>query len=452
MPRDPDGSGRGGSPIGIDRLARRALYGWLLLGAGALALAGLLALLLAVARTPGAEAWFPWSDQAAFRKVLVSHVVFAFVLWFWAMLGALAVAAQGRGRLGLVGLALAVAGAVLVLVPALLGWGQPALSNYVPVLTDPVFLAGLGLFALGAFIPAGDLLVRPGHFNPGLAAGIAAAGAVFLLAALCFALAWQALPAGTDPTGHMDTLFWGAGHLLQFAYTGLLLTAWQCLGAQAFGIPPLNRRTWRLVCALLVVAAVPGPVLYMVHQGSPDELRDAFTQLYVYGLPVPVAAVGAATLARIWRGPRDWTSPAFLGVVLSLAQMAFGGVLGIFADGTDTRTPAHYHAEIGAVNLALIGLIFAQLLPALGRAGAATRAVRLQFWIYGIGQAIASLGLFLAGSEGVGRKIAGAAQGLDTVTKKIDMGLAGGGGVLAVVGGVLFIWLLLRRLLTRPPR
>ncbi len=447
MPRDPAGMG-GGAAVGLEPLARRALYGWLLLGGGALAIAGVLALLLAVARTPGVETWFPWSEQGAFRKVLVSHVVFAFVLWFWAMLGALAVAARGNGKVGLAGLALSVIGAAMVLIPALAGRGEPVLANYIPVLTDVVFMAGLGLFALGVAVPAGHLLIHPPRNHPALATGISAAGAIFLLAAICFALAWRALPPDADPFLHMDMLFWGAGHLLQFVYTALLLTAWQVLGAQAFGVAPLGTQAWRLVCVLLVIAAVPGPVLYMVNEGGPENLRNAFTQLYVYGLPIPVAAVAFATIARIWQGPRDWRSPAFLGVTLSLAQMLFGGLLGIFADGTDTRTPAHYHAEIGAVNLALIGLIFAQLLPALRREGSTGRAVRLQFWIYGVGQAVASLGLFMAGAEGVGRKIAGAAQGLDTLTKKIDMGLAGGGGAFAVVGGVLFIWLLLRRLLS----
>lgn len=452
MPRDPIESGSGGSPVTLEPAARRALHGWLLLGGGALAIAGVLALLLAVARTPGVETWFPWSEQGAFRKVLVSHVVFAFVLWFWAMLGGLAVAARGNGRVGMVGLVLAVIGAALVLATALIGRGEPVLSNYVPVLTDPIFLSGLGLFALGAALPAGHVLLSPPRNHPPLATGIVAAGAIFLLAALCFALAWRALPEGADPFGHMDTLFWGAGHLLQFVYTALLLTAWQVLGGQAFGTPPLSREAWRIVCALLVIAAVPGPVLYMAHEGDPEALRGAFTQLYVYGLPIPVAAMALATIIRIWQGPRDWRSVAFLGVTLSLAQFLFGGLLGIFADGTDTRTPAHYHAEIGAVNLALIGLIFALLLPALRREGAVNRAVRLQFWIYGVGQAIASLGLFLAGAEGVGRKIAGAAQGLDTLTKKVDMSLAGGGGAFAVVGGVLFIWLLLRRLLASQPQ
>lgn len=450
MPRDPGGAGA--SPVSLQPLARRALHGWLLLGAGALAIAGVLALILALARTPGAEAWMPWAEQSAFRKVLVSHVVFAFVLWFWAMLGALAVASRGNGRVGLAGLALAVVGAAMILATALLGRGEPALSNYIPVLLDPVFMAGLGLFALGVLLPAGHLLIHPPRPDLILATGTAAAGALFLMAVLCFALAWQGLPIGADPFNHVDTLFWGAGHMLQFVYTALLLTGWQSLGAQAFGIPPLGRQAWRVVCALLVIAAVPGPILYMVHAGDADSLRESFTRLYWYSLPIPVAAVGLATAVRIWNGPRDWRSPAFLGVAFSLAQFLFGGLLGLFADGTDTRTPAHYHAEIGGVNLALIGLLFAQLLPALGRAGATGRAIRLQFWLYGLGQAAASLGLFVAGWEGVGRKVAGVAQGLDTVLKQGAMGLAGGGGVVAVIGGVLFVWLALRRLLAREAR
>ena len=450
MPRDPSyGPGPGGAGVSLDPVARRALKGWLLLGVGGLAVAGVLALLLAVARTPHIPAWFPWTEQDAFRKVLVSHVVFAFVLWFWAMLGALAVLARGNGMVGLVGLAASGAGAALILVTALGGGGAPALSNYIPVLLDPVFMAGLGLYALGVLLPVGHLLIHPPQRDGLLAPGIASAGALFILALLCVALAWRALPPGADPYEHVDTLFWGAGHMLQFLYTALALTGWQVLGRQAFGTPPLSIAAWRVLCALLVVAAVPGPVFYMALTPAPDAIRNAFTGLYLYGLPIPIAAGAMATIIRVWNGPRDWRSPAFVGVVLSLAQFMFGGLLGIFADGTDTRTPAHYHAEIGGVNLGLMTLTFLVLLPALGRFGQSSRGVKWLLWLYGVGQAFASLGLFVAGWEGVGRKVAGAAQGLDSTVKQGAMGLAGAGGVVAVAGGVLFIWIALSRLLAK---
>ena len=449
MPRDPAGPGPGFPPVGLRPLARKALHGWLLLGAGALAIAGTLALLLALMRSPGAEAWLPWPPIDSFRKILVSHVVFAFVLWFWAIIGALTVAAKGNGRAGLAGLGLAAAGAALVLIPPLAGLGEPALANYIPVLVDPTFMAGLALFAAGVAVPAAHLLLSPVRQGSALALGVATAGALFILAAICVALAWQTLPAGADPLAHVDTLVWGGGHVLQFAYTALALAGWQALGAQAFGSPPLGRVAWRIVCGLLLAAALPGPVFYLALGHDPAALRQAFTTLYWIGLPLPVGIAAAALAAAMRRGPRDWRSPAFLGAALSLGLFLLGAAMGLFADGADTRTPAHYHAEIGGVNLALIGLVFAQLLPALGRAGTNSRAVRLQFWLYGLGQAAASLGLFLAGSEGVARKIAGMAQGLDTAAKQGGMGLAGAGGVVAVAGGVLFIWLALRRLLTK---
>jgi heme/copper-type cytochrome/quinol oxidase subunit 1 len=449
MPRDPAGPGPGIPTVRLEPLARRALAGWLLLGVGGLAVAGVLALMLAVARAPGAETWFPWAEQDSFRKILVSHVVFAFVLWFWAMLGALSVMARGSGRSGLIGLGLAIVGAAVILVTALAGRGEPALSNYIPVLLDPVFLGGLALFALGVAVPVGHLLIQPPHRDPTLAPGVASAGALFILALLCFAMAWRSLPPGADPYAHVDAIFWGGGHMLQFAYTALTLTAWQVLGAQAFGTAPLGRDAWRLVCALLVIAAVPGPILYMVMGGAAPGLRAAFTGLYTYGLPIPLAAGAIATIIRIWKGPRDWRSVAFLGVILSLAQFLFGGALGIFADGTDTRTPAHYHAEIGGVNLGLMALIFVLLLPALSRAGGNARPIRVQMWLYAVGQAVASAGLFIAGWVGVARKVSGAAEQLDTAIKKVGIDLALAGGVVAVAGGVLFIWLALRRLLAR---
>ena len=47
---------------------RYELRGWVLLSLAALGLAGLLALVLALARAPGAQAIFPFLDQSFFRS------------------------------------------------------------------------------------------------------------------------------------------------------------------------------------------------------------------------------------------------------------------------------------------------------------------------------------------------------------------------------------------------
>ena len=57
------------------------LRGWIALPLIALGLAGLLALLLAAARVPGVELILPWTGPEAFRRILVVHVTFAFVVW-----------------------------------------------------------------------------------------------------------------------------------------------------------------------------------------------------------------------------------------------------------------------------------------------------------------------------------------------------------------------------------
>jgi hypothetical protein len=45
---------------------------------------------------------------------------------------------------------------------------------------------------------------------------------------------------------------------------------------------------------------------------------------------------------------------------------------------------------------------------------------------------------------GIQRKTAGAAQGLDSLPTQMAMGVMGLGGLLAVLGGTLFVWIMLR--------
>lgn len=446
MPRDSLDLPPGLPPAGLERAAGRILTGWLFLAIGSLAAAGALALLLAALRTPGLQDWLPWPWQAFFRKALVAHVVFAFVVWFLAMLGGLAASTLPGAWSSRAGLVLAAAGAGLLLVTVLADLGEPSLNNYVPVLIHPLFYAGLGVLALGIALPVSHLLIRPPAWGGALALGVGAAGALFLLALAAIALAWLRRPPGTVLADYNEILFWGGGHLLQFVNTALLLTAWQVLGEKAFGRAPLGPWMWKAALALLVLGGLPGPAFYGAYAPGSESLRGAFTALYALGLPWgPLLALGALARA-VRRGPRPWGSPEFLGLILSAAAFILGGAMGMFADGADTRTPAHYHMEIGAVNLAFMGLFAAMLLPAVGRPLSGNWAARLQFWLYFGGQSLFALGLFAAGVEGVARKVAGAEQGLDSAVKLAAMAATGLGGLAAVAGGVLFVWLVLSRL------
>jgi hypothetical protein len=72
------------------------------------------------------------------------------------------------------------------------------------------------------------------------------------------------------------------------------------------------------------------------------------------------------------------------------------------------------------------------------------KLARIQPYFYGGGQLLHVLGLVISGGYGVQRKVAGAAQELDTVERVAGMGLMGLGGLISIVGGFLFIYICYR--------
>ena len=440
-------------PVGLDSSERKTLAGWMLLAVGSLAAAGLLALLLPTLRNPATEHWFPFPIETFFQVTLVTHVVMSFVVWFLAMMGGLAAMVRPGGMASRTGLGLAVGGTVLILITALGNLGAPMLVDYVPILNSPLYYAGLAMLGVGVSLPIAHLLARPPRWGLSLTLGTGTAGVLFLLALVCCGLAFFTLPAGSRFGSNDESIFWGFGHLLQIAFTTLLLTVWQSLGEQVFEKAPLSFAQWRVVCGLLVLSGLPGPVFYSIWSASDADSRVAFTRLYLIGLPLPVLVMAAALVRRIVTTRPQWRSPAYLSVLLSFLLFGLGGVFGMFADGFDTRTPGHYHAELIAVSIGLMGLFFAVILPTLCRGGANSKLLLSLFWFLAVGQCIACCGMFLAGSEGVGRKVAGAAQNLDSAAKIIGMKyLNHGGAGVASIGGIIFIYLALTRLLARTPR
>ena len=442
-----------GAAIEPSAALRSELWCWSAIAVGSLAVAGAFALLLAISRVPGIEFLAFWPLDF-FQKGLVIHVVFSFVVWFAAMFAALATIASarlGEGALG--GLGLFSAGGVmlsmpLLFVPAFLQRGEPSLNNYVPVIIDPLYYAGLAVLGLSIALVAARLVAvsRPAALRcDPFAAVLAAAALAMLIALLCFAVALAALAGSAASFDFNESLMWGGGHILQFVNTILLVFAWTTL-ASAWSSN--LARPLAAASALLLAGAAMGPLFYVIMAPFSPGQTSAFTWLqYILG---PAAAVVAIPLVLRLRAPLPWSEPAFLALVLSMVLFGVGGVLGLFVDGADTRTPAHYHGMIAGVTLAFFGLIFSMILPALGRQAGSTRRQRLIVHLFAWGQLAACIGLFMAGGHGAPRKVAGAAQGLTDFVPMVGMGMNGLGGLIAVIGGVLFVWTVGSALLRAP--
>jgi heme/copper-type cytochrome/quinol oxidase subunit 1 len=439
--------------------ATRLLRVWALMGAGAMAAAGLLALLLALSRTPHIGELLPWGP-GFFRKALITHVDFSFVVWFLALLGAsftLALARLGQSMRAADRWAagLFLCGFAAMALPALLERGQPYLNNYVPMLDDPLFVAGLGLIFAGAGLAALRLLAALPRRCEGMdpfAHGVALAALALLASFVTLLIAYAALPAGLDPATFYERLFWGAGHVQQFAFTILMLAIWQELSSLAFGRPSLGPKAWRAALLTLLPFILAAPFFHLLHPILGLANKQAFTSLFLFGLALAPAVLGLGVLAQAWKASGWRKDPGALALVFSVLLFGAGGIMGYGLGTNDTRIPAHYHAVIGGVNLALMGLFYAVLLPYLGRPLKPGRAANLSIWLYGLGQFLWTAGMYLAGAMGVARKTSGQAQGLDSLAKNVSMGVMGLGGAIAVAGGIVFIWLALRYLLGKEGR
>lgn len=444
----------------------RELFGWVTLPLLALALAGLLALLIALMRVPGVEEILAIGGQTFFERALVGHVTFAFVVWYLGVQGALTVLITAKdlrqsglelagwgmfvGRLGVYAAGFSL---ILMLIPALIDLGPPLANNYVPVLHHPLFYAGLAFLAFGLACPVVRLLVliRAHCTVEPVTLGVAAAGVIFLIAMLCIVIAWMVRPELADLEAVSDFVIWGGGHVLQFANTVLLLCAFYLITRIALGETPVSARLFKAAMFILVAGTAAGPLLYLTHAAGDPAQRELFTNLYWFALPLPTALVLLGTFALLVRRFADVRAgaPEIVGVLVSLLLFSYGGVLGFFEGSVDTRTPGHYHAELIAVTLAFMALYFALFLPVLERRTERRRSRTLMYVLLGLGQFLHSSALFLAGTFGVARKTVGADQGLDSTEKLISMSMMGLGGVIAVAGGVMFVVLAGRLLFTK---
>jgi cytochrome c oxidase subunit I len=439
----------------VKSAVRRELIGWAWLAVGALAVAGVFALLLALSRIPGMEKTPFWPIDF-FYKGLVIHVVFSLVIWLqgvFAFLVSVAtlklagddVRAATLGRIG--------QGAVLLafpclFAPAFLETTQPALTNYIPIIRHPAYDLGLFALALGVLAPVIRLLINlPGRVAsaPPIAVAMALAGFVYVLALVCFGVATTLL-AQTGELASREELFWGGGHVLQFVYAALMVTNWRLLARMSLGEEAVDNRIFLGSVGLIALIAIAAPAFYAIFAPFSDPQREAFRFLQ-FGIAAPTLVFAISLLTRALRSaaPWPWRDPAFFALTMSLALFALGGAMGFLIDGSDTRTPAHYHAVITAVSVSSAGMLLTYGLKELGKPAAPPRATCVLIGLYGGGQFVASIAMFVAGGYGALRKTPSGAGSLDTIAAA-GMAVHGIASIFTILGGATFVIVAIRAL------
>jgi cytochrome c oxidase subunit I len=436
---------------------------WFGLGLLALLASGLFSLLLVISRTPQLHALFPVADF--FRVALVVHVDLSVLVWFLAF-GAGLWTLSGTTRLaraGWLAFALSAIGTLAMCASPFVERANAVMANYVPVLDGPIFLAGLTMFGGGicvlclrsmlAVTPVGMRISGQGALRFGLNASLVATA----VAAFSFGWSWVAVPRELDARIYYELVFWGGGHVLQFAYTLLMLVAWVWLASSLRSQPvaslrgrpdfPLSPRVLTLLFAIALLAVFLTPMTYLAYDVTSVEHHRAQTLLMRVGGGIVIPPIGVAVIWTLLSGkniPAN-SGPIRSSLVASLALFAAGGVIGLMITGSNVRIPAHYHGCIVGITLAMMGVVYL-LLPRFGFAAPVSSHATWQPVVYGTGQLMHIVGLVWSGGYGVQRKVAGAEQVLRTPAEMAGMGLMGLGGLIAIVGGIMFVVIVLRAL------
>lgn len=419
---------------------------WLLFAITALLISGLFVILILLSRMPVVGEWFPAGDF--FRLAIVVHVDFSVLIWF-AAIAAVFWTLTARALawpVAWTAFGFAIAGSVMLAASPFQG-GEAIMSNYIPVLDNTTFLAGLSVIGIGLVIYALRSLLHampvrmPLTPDGVLRFGVHSSVAVMVVAAIALVWSLVEVPLALPRDQYFETLFWGSGHVMQFAWTQLMLVAWLWLASASSVRMPLTKR---LVLLLLIAGVAPvfltiwGYLAFDV--GSPQHVR-FFIWLMAAGGGVAAGPIGLALVVGLLRAPaaKDLVARGHRATLgFSILLFGVGGALGFLIAESNTIIPAHYHGCIVAVTLTFMGLSL-HLLPRLGFAQPSPRLVFLIPWVYGIGQTLHVIGLAISGGHGAQRKVAVAEQGLENLAQVVGMGVMGIGGLIAVVAGVMFL-------------
>lgn len=422
---------------------------WLMLGVVALAIAGLFAIILVAARTPQLAVF-----TNLFSVSLVVHVDLSVLMWFiavggmgWALLLPQARYRQWR-RTGF--WTVAAATSLMALSPLDPNW-VVLKSNYIPVLHNLPFLFGLGLLAAGLVVMTLPVVFhyateRERNAVPQDLQGFLYAAFTTLLALAAFFLAGYLMPQLNNLQLSFETLFWAGGHILQVSYTLLMMSAWIALVELLSG-EPLNKRAVHIAYVLALLTAVAHMASFALYPFDSPEFIGYHTRIMISLGGLGVGLLALLVIARFWaarklliRANRAYAAA----LISSLVVFIVGGSLGMLISGQNVIIPAHYHGAIVGVTLAVMGLAYA-MLPRFGYKSVG--GSRLAFWqsiTYGIGQLMHVGGLAYSGGYGVLRKTpAGETPNL-APDVKAALGFMGMGGLLAIIGGLLFVIVMVR--------
>ena len=451
------------------------MISWLKNGVFALAVAGLYSVILVVLRTPGFGQIF--SDPMIFRTALVIHVNLSVLVWLLAITSAVWSVSKIKSGFESVYAKAGFVGMLLMALSPLFPGSEPVMNNYVPMLENLVFIIGLSLFGVVILIFSVQIVVmsfiKQDAFSYGdriVVITKCTSALLFIGVWVCFILSYFGIDSLTNIVPleidyYYEMLFWSGGHLLQFIYTQVMMFALLALAETWKGGRLNYTNVYEMLLALNFVLALFIFIGHFYYDVSDGVFKEFFTlhMIYTGGLTPTIfilALLFELLTARIKNVP-PFVSAAFLASSLLFLS---GGLIGAIISGVNVTIPAHYHGSIVGISVAFMGLTYLICFKAeikktlihsdglIGRlydilenwhGNKSGKVVAWQIYVITFGQLLHVAGLALAGGYGVLRKTPGSDM---PFSAKMYMGMVGGGGLIAIIGGLMFVYICAKNL------
>ncbi len=483
----------------VEREGQRLALANIIAGFVMLAFGGFQAILIALQRQG-----LPLSDDWWYRLV-ASHG--ATMLLFWLILFEVGALYWGSTmllntrmrapRLAWANFAMMVVGILLAQWAMLSGNATVMFTAYPPMEAHTLYYLGVLLFAVGFLLACVFFLAnviaakREGTYEgslPLVVYGLVAAAVIAVYSLGSGAIAYGML--FLQSIGVLETVdpatyrlfFWGIGHGAQQVNLAVMVAVWYALIGFTLGGRPLNEGLSRVAFLLYIAFIHLGAVHHLLVDpglGTSHRIMNTSYMLYLAVLASLIHAFsipGAMEVAQRERGFKrglftwlkklPWREPGVSALVLSVVYFGFiAGTSGVLMGTMQLNmlihntlfVVGHFHATVvSGTTLAFMGISY-YLIPLLSQRELANpRMARQQPYVFGVGVAVLTLGMLLAGQLGVPRRVAdldyeGAQVGVEMYSAApipLVMGLVSVGAVLAVIGGVQFIWVMAKTLIS----
>jgi hypothetical protein len=457
---------------------------WLKNGIWALALAGFYSIVLVILRTPQLSQII--SDKSVFKSSLVIHVNLSVLAWLLSI--TCIIWSYGSRRLYFSNIfsKLALAGIALMTISPLIGHSNPIMNNYVPILENVWFIVGLSLF--GSSILYFSILVFINSFHDFalkeekhtaqiLPVVKLTSSLMYIMVWGCFTLSYKEVMALSnifpmEIDYYYELLFWSGGHLLQFIYTQIVMFVWLVLAELWIGKRLIYYKGYSSLFIINFILSLFVFYGHLAYQMPEYEFTAFFTKHMQYCGGIAPTLLMAVLIIDVFKFTRIKNHLSFVAIAFMASILVFfaGGLIGVLISGINLSIPAHYHGSIVGISIAFLGFayifcfrdsVFAtpdqtlskklfafslsskQSIDGGNSFSGYSKWPNIQLIIITFGQLLHIAGLALAGGYGILRKNP---DGEIALAAKFYMGMLGGGGLIAIIGGLMFVYICAKRL------